>query len=265
LTKLRSRLTYANVVATLSLFLVLAGGTAFAASQLGKNTVGSKQLKKNAVTTAKIKNGAVTGAKVKISSLGTVPSATNAETARNATHAASADTAKNAVHADSAATAEKATSAATADRATSAVTAVNANSATTAATATNALSLGGIPASGYTRSDCASISGQVKGFALVNGAAVSHSGFSTAGVGLPYNCSGGAVEVEGRGGGAYLVTFVGSPVVLAVASSTDTEGAGPLRAGTVSVRAYAPGKFEVETYDSKANGYYEGSFSIITP
>ncbi len=144
------------------------------------------------------------------------------------------------------------------------MTAASANSATTAATATNALSLGGVPASGYTRSDCASISGQVKGFALINGAVVSHSGFSTAGVGLPYNCSGGAVEVEGRGGGAYLVTFVGSPVVLAVASSTDTEGVTgfPTRAGTLSVRAYAPGKFEVETYDSKANAYYEGSFSI---
>jgi hypothetical protein len=265
LNNLRSKLTYANVVATLSLFLVLAGGTAFAAGQLGKNTVGSKQLKKNAVTTAKIKNGAVTGAKIKISSLGTVPSATNAESAKNATHAATADSAKNAVHADSATTAEKATSAATADKANSAAMATNANSATTAATATNALSLGGIPASGYTRSDCASITGQVKGFALINGPAVSHSEFSTAGVGLPYNCSGGPVEILGRGGGAYYVTFVGSPVILAVASSTDTEGAGPLRAGTVSVRAYAPGKFEVETYDSKSNSYYEGSFSIITP
>lgn len=251
MTNLRSRLTYANVVATLALFLVLAGGTAFAASQLGKNTVGSKQLKKNAVTTAKIKNGAVTGAKIKTSTLGTVPSATSAESAKNATHAGTADSAKNAAHADSATTADKATSA---------------NSATTAATAANALSLGGIPASGYTRSDCASISGQVKGFALINGPAVSHSGLSTAGVGLPYNCSGGPVEVEGRGGGAYLVTFVGSPVVLAVASSTDTEGAvSPTRAETVSVRAYAPGKFEVETYDSKSNTYYDGSFSIITP
>jgi len=62
--KLRARLTYANVISTLALFLVLAGSTAFAATQLAKNSVGSKQLKKNSVTAAKIKNGAVTGGKL---------------------------------------------------------------------------------------------------------------------------------------------------------------------------------------------------------
>ena len=54
LAKLRSRLTYANVMATLTAFAVLAGGTALAAHQLGKNSVGTNQLKANAVTTAKI-------------------------------------------------------------------------------------------------------------------------------------------------------------------------------------------------------------------
>jgi hypothetical protein len=50
-----SKLTYANVVATLALFLVLAGGSAFAASQmLPKNSVGSKQIKKGAVTPVKL-------------------------------------------------------------------------------------------------------------------------------------------------------------------------------------------------------------------
>lgn len=83
--KLRKHLTYSNVVGTLALFLVLTGATAFAATQLGKNSVGTKQLKKNAVTaakikknavtTAKIKKDAVTGAKVNEASLGTVPSA----------------------------------------------------------------------------------------------------------------------------------------------------------------------------------------------
>jgi hypothetical protein len=62
--RLRPQLSYANVIATLALFLALAGG-AVAASQLGKNSVGSKQLKKNAVITAKIKKEAVTGGKVK--------------------------------------------------------------------------------------------------------------------------------------------------------------------------------------------------------
>jgi hypothetical protein len=52
-------LTYANVISTLCLFLLLSGGAAFAASQLGKNSVGPKQLKKNAVTSKAIKNGQV--------------------------------------------------------------------------------------------------------------------------------------------------------------------------------------------------------------
>jgi len=62
--RFKLRLSYANVISTLALFLALAGGAAFAAS-LGKNSVGSKQLKKNAVVTAKIKKEAVTGGKVK--------------------------------------------------------------------------------------------------------------------------------------------------------------------------------------------------------
>jgi len=90
---LRGKLTYSNVISTLCLFLLIGGGTAFAASHLAKNSVGSKQIKKNAVTTAKIKNGAVTGAKINLSSLGTVP---------NATHATSADTAKTAAPSGSA-------------------------------------------------------------------------------------------------------------------------------------------------------------------
>jgi hypothetical protein len=65
LAKLLSRLTYANVMATLTAFVVLAGGTAFAAQQLGKKTVGAKQLKANAVTSKKIKKNAVTRAKIK--------------------------------------------------------------------------------------------------------------------------------------------------------------------------------------------------------
>ena len=92
--RLRPKLTYANVVSTICLFLLLRGGAAFAASHLGKNSVGTKQLKKNSVTTAKIKNEAVTAAKVKkgtltgteinASTLGTVPTAQTAQTAQTA-------------------------------------------------------------------------------------------------------------------------------------------------------------------------------------
>ena len=61
----RKHLTFENVLVTVVAFVVLAGGTAFAANQLAKNSVGKKQLKANAVTTAKIKKNAVTAAKIK--------------------------------------------------------------------------------------------------------------------------------------------------------------------------------------------------------
>jgi hypothetical protein len=63
--RLRGKLTYSNVMVTLLAFVMLSGGAAYAASHLGKKTVGAKQLKPNAVTSAKIKNNAVTGAKIK--------------------------------------------------------------------------------------------------------------------------------------------------------------------------------------------------------
>jgi hypothetical protein len=50
----RKRLTYANVMSSIAVFFVVAGGTAFAASQLGKESVGTNQLKKEAVSLAKI-------------------------------------------------------------------------------------------------------------------------------------------------------------------------------------------------------------------
>lgn len=62
--KLRPKLTYSNVVSTLCLLLLVGGGTAYAAAQLGKNTVGSKQLKKNSVTAAKVKNGSLGAADI---------------------------------------------------------------------------------------------------------------------------------------------------------------------------------------------------------
>lgn len=94
--QIRKRLTYANVMSSIAVFLVLGGATAIAAG-LAKNSVGTKQLKKNAVTaakikknavrTAKIRNRAVTGAKIDLATLGTVPSAAHAGTADSAGNA----------------------------------------------------------------------------------------------------------------------------------------------------------------------------------
>jgi hypothetical protein len=85
--RLSGKLSYANVVATLALFIAVGGASAFAAGQLAKNSVGTKQIKNNAVTSSKIKNGAITGSKVNLSSLGTVPSATSATNSTTASNA----------------------------------------------------------------------------------------------------------------------------------------------------------------------------------
>lgn len=67
--RLRPRLTYANVIATLALFLAVSGGAAYAASHLGKNSVGAKQLKRNAVTGAKIKDRSLLASDFKVGEL----------------------------------------------------------------------------------------------------------------------------------------------------------------------------------------------------
>jgi hypothetical protein len=63
MSRVRFRLSYANVTATIALFLALGGG-AIAAPHLGKNSVTTKSIKKNAVTAVKIKKGAVTNPKI---------------------------------------------------------------------------------------------------------------------------------------------------------------------------------------------------------
>jgi hypothetical protein len=75
LARLRSRITYANVVATLALFIAVGGGTAFAVvaanqvnsasiingqvknADLGANSVGSSKVGKNSLTSADINEG----------------------------------------------------------------------------------------------------------------------------------------------------------------------------------------------------------------
>jgi hypothetical protein len=56
--RLRGRLTYANVTASLALFITL-GGTGYAAVTLPRNSVGRTQLRNNAVGTQELRTGAV--------------------------------------------------------------------------------------------------------------------------------------------------------------------------------------------------------------
>jgi hypothetical protein len=98
LRKLRSRLTYANVVATLALFVAVGTGGAYAANtvfstdivngevksvDIGDNEIGSADVKDNTINTfdvhsflgVDVVDGTLTGADVDESTLGTVPDA----------------------------------------------------------------------------------------------------------------------------------------------------------------------------------------------
>ena len=56
--RLRSHLSYANVMATIAVFVAL-GGTSYAVTQLPRNSVGSKQIRKSAVRSADINDRSV--------------------------------------------------------------------------------------------------------------------------------------------------------------------------------------------------------------
>ena len=58
-------LSYANVIATLALFIAIGTGGAYAASQLAPKSVGEKQLRPGAVTADKLRKNAVTAPKIK--------------------------------------------------------------------------------------------------------------------------------------------------------------------------------------------------------
>jgi hypothetical protein len=100
---MRPRLTYANVMATVAVFIAL-GGASYAAIKLPKNSVGTKQLKKGAVTEQKVRVNGLTGTSIDESTLGLVPSATHATSADSATRADSATKATYALTADDAST-----------------------------------------------------------------------------------------------------------------------------------------------------------------
>jgi hypothetical protein len=104
LRKLTTRLSYANVMATIAVFVAL-GGTGYAAAlHLPRNSVGNAQLRRHAVTNSKLAVHAVTSSRVKPDSLGggqinesklaQVPSAHQAD------HATTADSAGGAANAN---------------------------------------------------------------------------------------------------------------------------------------------------------------------
>jgi hypothetical protein len=73
----RRHLTYANVMATVAVFLALGGG-ALAATKLARNSVGARQLQNGSVNGSKVADNSLTGADINAGTLGQVPRAGNA-------------------------------------------------------------------------------------------------------------------------------------------------------------------------------------------
>lgn len=146
------------------------------------------------------------------------------------------------------------------ETATHAETATKASEADSAATANNALSLGGVPASGYTRSDCNSKTGQIKGFALIP----QDSKGTFAPVNVGYNCSGEPVEARFVSMGRYEVTFDGNPATIAVATD-DGDGSSEAFANAVGVNPKGGGVWEVKDKAAGTGFLEDDNIAIILP
>ena len=99
--RLRRHLSYANVMATVAVFLAL-GGVSYAATKInGKNivkhSIGAGKLKKRTLGSHQMKKNSLRGAVIDESTLNIVPQAQSANTA---TSASTANTAKHRDHGD---------------------------------------------------------------------------------------------------------------------------------------------------------------------
>jgi hypothetical protein len=119
--RLRRHLTYANVMASLAVFLAI-GGVSYAATSINgnkivKHSIGAGKLKNGTLTASQVKADGLTGSVIDESTLSLVPKAQVAVSAETAKSATSAETAKSATSATSAETAETAKTANTAGNA----------------------------------------------------------------------------------------------------------------------------------------------------
>lgn len=232
--QIRKRLTYANVMSSLAVFLILGGATAFAAiKKVGANEIKANSIKtgkivKEAVVTGKIKNAAVTESKIADGAVTTNKIANDAVTGDKVKESTLGEVPK-------------------------------------AALAVNAEKLGGIAASGYTRNDCASLTGQIKGFARINNATVSTVALSTAGVEIPYNCSGQSVLARRTATGKYEVKFTENPAGIAIGSPLEADGLEGWDVNSISINRIGAGDFRVQIWNDPTSAHLNDSFAILTP
>src|SRR4051794_34792635 len=94
--RVRGHLTYANLMSTLAVFLVVGGGAAYAANTIFSSDIVDGEVKtadigNNQVRSADVRDDTMTGADVNEGTLGQVPSAQSAATAQTATSASNSD------------------------------------------------------------------------------------------------------------------------------------------------------------------------------
>jgi hypothetical protein len=222
---MRRHLTYANVAATLALIFAMSGSALAAKHYLLSST--------SQISPKVLKSLAETDATIfrRMAKSATVA---KAQTANSATTAGSATTATSAL------------------------------TATSADTAKNALALDGLAASSFTHSDCASMTGQIKGFVTVPGSAsFSHSFVPVSG----YNCSGEAIEARRNSPGFYYVRFLQNPAAIAVATvnSAGPGGAEDPPVALASVHSLAPGEWVVHLYEPDPGTQPDYSFELLLP
>lgn len=78
MSKLHEHITYANVMASLAVFIAL-GGSAYAATQLPRNSVGAAQIRQNAVGSSELRNRTVKLSDISVSARRSLRGATGAQ------------------------------------------------------------------------------------------------------------------------------------------------------------------------------------------
>jgi hypothetical protein len=227
----RRHLSYANVTATLALVFAMTGGALAANHYLLTST---KQISPKVLKQLTNQTAAETKLFKKLAATATVAKANFATTAGTATNATNA---------------------------TNAITAVSATDATSAVTAGNANALGGVSASGYTRNDCSSTTGQIKGFAIIPSSASFSSSFVN--LATAYNCSGEAVQAKRISTGEYEVKFLGNGSAIAMGTDNDTQCGGVPCPDFVSVDG-SGGDFLVAVTNTDDNAV-DGKFDLVVP
>jgi hypothetical protein len=197
---MKPKLTFANVVALIALFISL-GGTVYAAAKINGKTI-----RKGSIPANRLAPDSIGGGQVSEEALAPLP---RAERAERAAKALSVDEAPSAVRADLAATAPSATEAA---RAGLAVEAEHARKADSSPVAGDTGRLEGLLPSSYLK-DCAEQT--IKAAVLIEPV----TGTTNVNTGKSFNCLESGVGVTASREGEYVVTFdVAPPGVPLVAS-----------------------------------------------